>query len=108
VVLVTGGGRGLGRAYALLTARRGASVVVADNGSAMSGESPSSGPADAVVAEIHSAGGEAVACTADLSTPDGAEAAVAASLEAFGRIDAIAHNASPSPELLAPGDLPLQ
>lgn len=106
-VLVTGGGRGLGRAYALLLAERGARVIVADNGSAMSGEEASSGPGDAVVAEIRAGGGEAAACTADLSQPEGAFAAVAASLAAFGRIDAIAHNASPSPELLGPADLPL-
>jgi NAD(P)-dependent dehydrogenase (short-subunit alcohol dehydrogenase family) len=107
-VLVTGGGRGLGRAYALLLASRGAKLVVADNGSAMSGEVPDKGPAETVAAEIRAAGGEAVACAADLSTDSGAAEAVAASLDAFGRIDAIAHNASPSPELLGPGDLPLR
>lgn len=96
-VLVTGAGRGLGRTHALLLASRGAQVVVADNGSAMTGEEQSAGPAESVVAEIVAAGGKAVACTADLSNEQGAEAAVAASLEAFGRIDAILHNASNSP-----------
>jgi NAD(P)-dependent dehydrogenase (short-subunit alcohol dehydrogenase family) len=101
-VLVTGAGRGLGRAQALLLAARGAQVVVADNGSAMDGDATSQGPAAEVVAEIATAGGRAVACTADLSTEAGAEAAVAASLDAYGRIDAIAHYASTCPPLVSP------
>jgi NAD(P)-dependent dehydrogenase (short-subunit alcohol dehydrogenase family) len=101
-ILVTGAGRGLGRAQALLLASRGAKVVVADNGSAMHGDAASQGPAQAVVSEIEAAGGEAVACTADLSTEAGADQAVAASLEAFGRIDGIAHYASTCPPLVSP------
>jgi NAD(P)-dependent dehydrogenase (short-subunit alcohol dehydrogenase family) len=97
-ILVTGAGRGLGRAHALLLASRGARVVVGDNGAAMDGEDPSSAPAQAVAAEIHAAGGEAVACAADISTEAGAEAAVQASLDAFGRIDGILHNASSVPD----------
>lgn len=96
-LLVTGAGRGLGRTHALLLASRGAQVVVADNGSAVDGTEQSAGPAESVVAEIVAAGGKAVACTADLSTESGAEAAVTRTLEAFGRIDAILHNASTSP-----------
>jgi NAD(P)-dependent dehydrogenase (short-subunit alcohol dehydrogenase family) len=98
-ILVTGGGRGLGRAQALLLAARGASVVVADNGAALDGEDPSTAPAQAVAAEILAAGGAAVACAADIATEAGANAAVAASLEAFGRIDGLVHNASTSPDL---------
>jgi NAD(P)-dependent dehydrogenase (short-subunit alcohol dehydrogenase family) len=98
-ILVTGGGRGLGRATALLLAARGASVVVADNGAAMDGEDASKGPAEAVVGEIVEAGGRAVACTADLATEDGAEAAVRTSLDAFGRSDGLIHYASPCPDL---------
>jgi NAD(P)-dependent dehydrogenase (short-subunit alcohol dehydrogenase family) len=98
-ILVTGGGRGLGRATALLLASRGAQVVVADNGAAMDGEHATKGPAEAVVGEIAAAGGAAVACTADLASESGAEAAVGASLEAFGRIDGLVHFASPCPDL---------
>jgi len=101
-IMVTGGGRGLGRAQALLLAARGAKVVVADNGSAMGGGASRQGPAEEVAAEIVAAGGEAVASTADLSTESGAEAAVAASIEAFGRIDGIAHYASTCPPLVSP------
>jgi NAD(P)-dependent dehydrogenase (short-subunit alcohol dehydrogenase family) len=101
-ILVTGAGRGLGRAQALLLASRGASVVVADNGSAMHGDAASEGPAAAVVAEIAAIGGTAVACAADLSTEAGADRAVAASLDAFGRIDGIAHYASTCPPLVSP------
>ena len=77
-ILITGAGRGIGRAHALLLASRGAKVVVSDYGAAMDGEDPSSAPAQSVVAEIKAAGGEAVACTADIATEDGSNAAVAA------------------------------
>jgi NAD(P)-dependent dehydrogenase (short-subunit alcohol dehydrogenase family) len=96
-ILVTGGGRGLGRAQALLLAARGASVVVADNGAAMDGEDASAGPAQTVAAEIRAAGGQAVACVADLATEAGSAQAVAAALDAFGRIDGLLHAASTSP-----------
>ncbi len=104
-ILVTGAGRGLGRAQALLLASRGASVVVADNGAAKDGEDPSTGPAASVVAEIQAAGGTPVACAADLSTDEGATAAVQACLDAFGRIDGIAHYASSCPPLKSPDQL---
>ena len=97
-ILVTGGGRGLGRAHALLLASRGARVVVADNGAAMDGEDPSTAPAHAVVDEIKAAGGEAVACTADIGVEAGSNQAVEACLGAFGRLDAILHNASTVPD----------
>jgi NAD(P)-dependent dehydrogenase (short-subunit alcohol dehydrogenase family) len=93
-VLVTGSGGGLGREYALLLASRGARVVVSDNGSAPAdGDGRDAGPANTVVAEIRAAGGEAIAVTDDLSCEAGARGAVETALSAFGRIDAIVHNA---------------
>lgn len=103
--VVSGAGRGLGRAQALLLAGRGGKVVVADNGSAMDGGSASAGPADDVVAEIRAAGGEAVAATGDLSTLEGANGAIEACLNAFGRIDGIAHYASTCPDLKGPAEM---
>jgi NAD(P)-dependent dehydrogenase (short-subunit alcohol dehydrogenase family) len=97
-IVVTGAGRGIGRAHARLLASRGAKVVVADNGAAMDGDDPSTAPALAVVAEIEAAGGEAVACTADIATEAGSNAAIEASLVAFGRIDGVLHNASTVPD----------
>ena len=93
VAVITGAGRGLGRTYALLLASRGAKVVVNDNGSSMKGEGLSSGPAEEVVKEIRSAGGEAVACTASVATPEGGSAIIKAALDQYGRIDILIHNA---------------
>jgi NAD(P)-dependent dehydrogenase (short-subunit alcohol dehydrogenase family) len=93
VAVVTGAGRGLGRAYALLLAERGARVVVDDPGGSLRGEGTDDGPAAEVVKEIVAAGGEAVACTASVATADGGAAIVAAALEAYGRIDVLVHNA---------------
>lgn len=61
VALITGAGRGLGRAYALLLAARGAKVVVNDPGVSMQGEGTDAGPAQSVVDEIRAAGGQAIA-----------------------------------------------
>lgn len=104
-VLITGSGRGLGRVDALLLASRGAKIIVADNGVGQDGDGASSGPAHDVVAEIKAAGGEAVACTADLSTEEGCNQAVQASIDAFGRIDAIIHNASTCPDIIGIEDM---
>lgn len=101
-IVVTGAGRGMGRDHALLLASRGAKVVVADNGSAMDGSDTGERPAESVVGEILAAGGEAVACTADLATEEGSHAAIQASIEAFGRIDGLLHNASTSPNIYTP------
>jgi NAD(P)-dependent dehydrogenase (short-subunit alcohol dehydrogenase family) len=103
--VVTGAARGLGRAQALLLAERGAKVVVADNGSAMDGGAASAGPAGEGVAEIRASGGEAVAATGDLSTLEGANGAIEACLDAFGRIDGIAHYASTCPDLKGPVEM---
>ena len=97
VIVVTGAGRGMGRAHALLLASRGARVVVADAGVAMDGTAASEGPAQSVVAEIESAGGEAIAFTGDLSTENGCQEAIDTTVAAFGRIDGLLHNASTSP-----------
>ncbi|NKY42759.1 SDR family NAD(P)-dependent oxidoreductase [Nocardia cerradoensis] len=93
VAVVTGAGRGLGRAYALLLAERGARVVVNDPGGSMRGEDPDAGVAAEVVAEIAAAGGTAVACTASVATPEGGRAIVDTALDRFGRLDILIHNA---------------
>lgn len=93
VVLVTGAGGGLGRTYALELARRGAKVVVNDLGGAVDGTGSGSSAADAVVAEIVAAGGEAVANADSVSTSEGGEAMVQAALDAYGRLDVCINNA---------------
>jgi NAD(P)-dependent dehydrogenase (short-subunit alcohol dehydrogenase family) len=91
--VVTGGGRGLGRAYALLLASRGAKVVVNDVGGSLTGDGADAGPAQDVVREIIAAGGEAVASVDSVATPAGGKAIVETALERFGRIDVLVHNA---------------
>ena len=93
VAVVTGAGRGLGRAYALLLAGRGAGVVVNDLGSSMEGEGADSEPASAVASEIVAAGGVAIADGSDVSTPAGGQALVDAAVEHFGRLDVLVNNA---------------
>ncbi|CAJ1503738.1 SDR family NAD(P)-dependent oxidoreductase [[Mycobacterium] kokjensenii] len=93
VAVVTGAGRGLGRAYAQLLARRGAAVVVNDTGADLTGDGGHQEPAEQVAAEIRDAGGTAVACTASVATPEGGQAIIDAALEHYGRLDALIHNA---------------
>jgi NAD(P)-dependent dehydrogenase (short-subunit alcohol dehydrogenase family) len=93
VAVVTGAGRGLGRAYALLLGSLGARVLVDDPGGSLRGEGADAGPAEAVAAEIRAAGGTALACTASVSTPEGGAAVVAAALDSWGRLDVLVHNA---------------
>ncbi|MFE6921973.1 SDR family NAD(P)-dependent oxidoreductase [Nocardia sp. NPDC057663] len=93
VAVITGAGRGLGRAYALLLAARGAKVVVNDLGSSVRGDTVEGDPAAEVVAEIRAAGGEAVACGESVATPEGGRAIVDAALTHFGRLDILVHNA---------------
>jgi len=93
VAVVTGAGRGLGRAYALLLAERGTAVVVNDLGSAVDGAGSDEGPAADVVAEIVAAGGQARADTSDVADEAGARAMVDAAVDGFGRIDIVVNNA---------------
>lgn len=93
VAVITGGGRGLGRSYALLLAAKGAKVVVNDPGGAMSGDAGDVGVAQELVDEIRAAGGEAVANTDTVATEQGGKAIIEAALDNYGRIDALIHNA---------------
>jgi NAD(P)-dependent dehydrogenase (short-subunit alcohol dehydrogenase family) len=93
VAVITGGGRGLGRAYALLLASRGAKIVVNDPGVSMSGDATDEGPAEALVSEIKALGGEAVASLDSVATPEGARAIVGTALDAFGSADILIHSA---------------
>ncbi len=93
VAVVTGGGRGLGRSYAMLLASRGAKVVVNDPGGGLTGDGTDAGPADDVVREIASAGGQAVASTDSVATAAGGKAIIDAALDMYGRVDILIHNA---------------
>ena len=94
VAIVTGAGAGLGRAYALELAQRGARLVVNDLGGARDGSGDgSAAPADQVVDEIKQLGGEAVANYDNVATPEGGENIVNAALNAFGRVDILINNA---------------
>ncbi|MBB5931842.1 SDR family oxidoreductase [Streptomyces echinatus] len=93
VVVVTGAGRGLGRAHALAFAAEGARLVVNDLGVALDGAPAGASPADAVVAEIRAAGGEAVAHGGDIATADGAASLIRTALDTYGRLDTLVNNA---------------
>ncbi|MFI7497165.1 SDR family oxidoreductase [Streptomyces sp. NPDC049687] len=93
VVVVTGAGRGLGRAHALAFAAEGARVVVNDLGVGLDGRPDADGPAERVVDEIRAAGGEAVAHGGDIATPEGAASLVTTALQAYGRLDTLVNNA---------------
>lgn len=93
VAVITGGGRGLGAAYAKLLASRGAKVVVNDPGVSMAGDGNDAGPAQQLVQEIQATGGDAVANTDSVATPEGGEAIIKTALDRYGRIDIIIHNA---------------
>jgi NAD(P)-dependent dehydrogenase (short-subunit alcohol dehydrogenase family) len=88
-IAVTGAGRGIGRAVALLCAAEGANVVVADFGVGMHGEEPTSEVADAVVAEIRDAGGQAVAVADSVTEMASGERIVQTAIDRWGRIDGV-------------------
>jgi len=93
VAIVTGAGRGLGRAHAMLLAARGACVVVNDTGGATNGEGSDASVAQSVVDEIKALGGIAVADTHSVASADGGKAIVQTALDAFGRLDILVSNA---------------
>jgi NAD(P)-dependent dehydrogenase (short-subunit alcohol dehydrogenase family) len=92
VAVVSGGGRGLGRAFCLALARQGANVVVSNRNRVTDAEGR--GPADHVVSEITAAGGEAVTDHSDAADPASGEAIVAAAVERWGRLDICVANAA--------------
>jgi NAD(P)-dependent dehydrogenase (short-subunit alcohol dehydrogenase family) len=93
VAIITGAGGGLGKQHALSLASRGALVVVNDLGGAVDGSGSDAGAAQLVVDEIKAAGGEAVANTDSVATPEGGESIVQTALDAYGRIDIVVNNA---------------
>ena len=93
VVIVTGAGRGLGRAHALCFAREGARLVVNDSGVEVDGSGGDHGPADEVVAEITAMGGEAVASYEDVADWAGAPRLIQTALDRYGRLDVLVNNA---------------
>lgn len=93
VAIITGAGGGLGRQHALELARRGARIVVNDLGGSVHGDGGDVGPAQSVVQEIVDLGGEAVADTNSVASPEGGRAIVQTAIDAFGTVDIVVNNA---------------
>lgn len=93
VAIVTGAGGGLGRQHALELARRGAKVVVNDLGGSVDGSGGSSAAADAVVAEIKAAGGEAISNGSSVTDDAGVALMIKQAMDTWGRIDILIANA---------------
>ena len=93
VAVITGAGGGLGKQYALLLASRGARIVVNDTGGSVTGDGSNTKAADAAAAEIRALGGEAVADSHSVTSPEGGEAIIDTALRAWGRVDILINNA---------------
>ena len=93
VAIVTGAGRGIGRAIAMLLAEEGAKVLVNDVGAALDGSGGDTGPAQQVVDEIKKKGGQAIASTLSIGDPANGDKVVQSALDAFGRVDILVNNA---------------
>jgi NAD(P)-dependent dehydrogenase (short-subunit alcohol dehydrogenase family) len=103
VVVITGAGRGIGRAHALLFAAEGAKVVVNDLGGTNAGEGADAEPAQQVAEEIHAAGGTAVANTDSVAEFDGAKGIVDQAVAEFGGLDIVVNNAGILRDSFLPG-----
>jgi NAD(P)-dependent dehydrogenase (short-subunit alcohol dehydrogenase family) len=93
IAVITGAGGGLGKQYALLLASRGARIVVNDTGASVTGDGSNTGAADAAAAEIRDLGGQAVADSHSVASPDGGQAIIDAALNTWGRVDILINNA---------------
>ena len=93
VAVITGAGGGLGKQYALLLSSRGARVVVNDIGGSVTGDGSDAATAGAVVDEIRELGGQAVADTHSVTSPEGGQAIIDTALRAWGRVDIVINNA---------------
>lgn len=93
VAVVTGAGRGLGRHHALLLAARGARAVVNDLGGSVTGDGSAADAAQSTVREIEGSGGEAVADTNSVATPEGGQAIIDTAINTWGRVDILVNNA---------------
>jgi NAD(P)-dependent dehydrogenase (short-subunit alcohol dehydrogenase family) len=93
VAVITGAGGGLGKQYALLLASRGARVVVNDTGGSVTGAGSNADAAAAVAEEVRRHGGEAIADTHSVTSPEGGQAIIDAALRAWGRVDIVINNA---------------
>jgi NAD(P)-dependent dehydrogenase (short-subunit alcohol dehydrogenase family) len=93
VAVITGAGGGLGKQYALLLASRGARVVVNDTGGSVTGGASNPEAADAAAEEIRQLGGEAVADSHSVTSPEGGNAIIDTALRTWGRVDILINNA---------------
>jgi NAD(P)-dependent dehydrogenase (short-subunit alcohol dehydrogenase family) len=93
VAVITGAGGGLGKQYAMLLASRGARIVVNDTGGSVTGDGSNSEAADAAAEEIRERGGEAVADSHSVTSPEGGKAIIDTALRTWGRVDIVINNA---------------